>query len=150
MQSLRCWLAAVAAAVVLATPVFAVEEQRPVNGPIRVSPDGRYFVDRAGAPFFWLGDTAWPLFAEYTPQQAEAYLTNRGKKGFTVVQAVLAWGKGSGTEMKSPMADTSGNKPWLNDDPATPNEAYFRDVEHLVDFAATQGVVLAMLPTWGY
>ena len=90
------------------------------------------------------------MFAEYTPQQAEAYLTNRGKKGFTVIQAVLAWGKGSGTEMKSPMADTSGNKPWLNDDPATPNEAYFRDVQHVVDVAARQGLVLAMLPTWGY
>ena len=31
-------------------------------GPIKVSPNGRYFVDQKGAPFFWLGDTAWPLF----------------------------------------------------------------------------------------
>ena len=29
----------------------------PVNGPIRVSADGRHFVDRDGRPFFWLGDT---------------------------------------------------------------------------------------------
>ena len=35
-----------------------------VNGPLRVSEDGRRFVDRDGRPFFWLGDTAWPLFAQ--------------------------------------------------------------------------------------
>jgi len=121
-----------------------------MNGPIRVSGDGRYFVDKDGKPFFWLGDTAWPLFVEYTPAQAEAYLTNRGKKGFTVVQAVLAWGRGSGYEMKTPLANRNGNAPWLNDDPATPNEAYFKDVERLVEFANRQGVILAMLPTWGY
>ena len=29
---------------------------------IRVSPNGRYFVDGEGNPFFWLGDTQWELF----------------------------------------------------------------------------------------
>ena len=61
-----------------------------VPGPIEVSADGRHFVDRTGAPFFWLGDTAWPLFTQYSTQQAEAYLANRAAKGFTVVQGVLA------------------------------------------------------------
>ena len=51
-----------------------------VNGPIRVNADGRHFVDRDRRPFFWLGDTAWPLFAQYTREQAEAYLANRGRK----------------------------------------------------------------------
>src|SRR5579871_2779190 len=27
-----------------------------------VSPNGRYFVDQHGKPFFYLGDTAWLLF----------------------------------------------------------------------------------------
>ncbi len=73
-----------------------------VPGPVKVSPDGRTFVDGTGAPFFWLGDTAWPLFAQYSKEQAEAYLTNRAAKGFTVIQGVLAWGHGSGMEQKSP------------------------------------------------
>jgi Protein of unknown function (DUF4038) len=29
---------------------------------LRVSPNGRYFVDQHGNPFFYLGDTAWLLF----------------------------------------------------------------------------------------
>ena len=65
-----------------------------------MSPDGRTFVDSAGAPFFWLGDTAWPLFTQYSKEQAEAYLSNRAAKGFTVIQGVLAWGHGSGMEQK--------------------------------------------------
>jgi hypothetical protein len=121
-----------------------------VQGPIRVGTDGRHFVDQKGAPFFWLGDTAWPLFAQYSKAQAEAYLENRGKKGFTVIQGVLAWGLGSGMEQKTPMANALGQKPWLDDDPARPNPAYFAHVDHLVDFANQNGLVLAMLPTWGF
>lgn len=121
-----------------------------VNGPIRVSDDGRHFTDRDGRPFFWLGDTAWPLFAQYTKDQAEAYFANRSGKGFTVVQGVLAWGLGTGFENKAPIANTHGDKPWLNDDASTPNDAYFRHVDDLVDSANRQGLVLAMLPTWGY
>jgi hypothetical protein len=121
-----------------------------VMGPIKVSGNGRYFVDREGRPFFWLGDTAWPLFAQYSRSQAEAYLKNRAEKGFTVIQGVLAWGRGTGFESRVPMANAAGEKPWLNEDPTTPNDAYFREVDHLVDFANQHGLILAMLPTWGY
>ena len=40
---------------------------QPFPGPIQVSEDGHYFTDNQGLPFFWLGDTCWPLFAQYTP-----------------------------------------------------------------------------------
>jgi hypothetical protein len=130
----------------MVTPLAAAT----VNGPIRVSADGRHFTGRDGRPFFWLGDTAWPLFAQYTKEQAEAYLASRGSKGFTVIQGVLAWGLGSGFENKTPLANANGDKPWLNDDASTPNDAYFRHVDALVEFANQHGLVLAMLPTWGY
>ncbi len=121
-----------------------------VPGPIKVGPDKRHFVDRDGKPYFWLGDTAWPLLAQYTREQAEAYLRNRGAKGFTVIQCVIAWGRGTGFESRFPMANFAGDKPWLNDDPSTPNDAYFRNVDNLLKFADQQGLILAMLPTWGY
>jgi hypothetical protein len=136
-----------AALLVLATASLASAD---VPGPIRVGKDGRHFVDRTGTPFFWLGDTAWPLFAQYSKADAEAYLTNRASKGFTVIQAVLAWGLGSGMEHKTPMANALGQKPWLDDDPARPNPAYFEHVDRLVEFANHEGLVLAMLPTWGF
>jgi len=41
-----------------------------VPGPLKVSPNGRCFVDRDGKLFLWLGDTAWPLFAQYSRSHA--------------------------------------------------------------------------------
>ena len=122
---------------------------RPVTGALRVSADGRYFVDGDGQPFFWLGDTAWPLFAQYSRQEAEAYLGDRAEKGFTVIQGVLAWGGGTGYEDKMPGPNPAGDRPWLGD-PAHPNDAYFRHVDHMARVAQDLGLVLGMLPTWGY
>ena len=118
-------------------------------GPIRVSPTGRYLVDAAGRPFFWLGDTAWPLFARYSREEAEAYLEDRARKGFTVIQGVLAWGGGTGFEERVPGPNYAGERPW-HESPSRPNEAYFEHVDHLLRFAGERGLVLAMLPTWGY
>ena len=108
-----------AVAVVAALSIASIADAG-VSGPVKVSPDGRTFVDSAGAPFFWLGDTAWPLFTQYSKEQAEAYLSNRAAKGFTVIQGVLVWGHGSGMEEKSPVANPLGQKPWLGDDPRDP------------------------------
>jgi hypothetical protein len=121
----------------------------PLAGPIRVSADGRYFVDAQGQPFFWMGDTAWPLFAQYTLEDATKYLQNRAQKGFTVIQGVLAWGGGTGFEDKQPGPNYAGDRPWL-DGPAQPNPAYFAHVDRLLKLANELGLILAMLPTWGY
>jgi hypothetical protein len=121
----------------------------PFPGPIRISENGRGFVDAAGAPFFWLGDTAWPLFSYYPVADAERYLANRAAKGFTVIQGVLAWGSGTGMENPQPDANATGHRPW-NGSPASPDPVYFEQVDHLLDAAERLGLVLAMLPTWGY
>jgi hypothetical protein len=119
---------------------------------IRVSPNRRYFVDGDGEPFFWLADTAWPLFATYTADDAEAYLRDRAAKGFNVIQGVLAWGDPNpevslvGTPAQ---ANWRGDPVW-NGTAATPNERYFEHVDHLVKLAGELGLVMAMLPTWGY
>jgi Protein of unknown function (DUF4038)/Putative collagen-binding domain of a collagenase len=129
-----------------------------VPGPIHVSANGHYFVDRDGKPFFWLGGTAWPLFSDYSQAQAEAYLRDRAAKGFTVIQCALAWVLPPGNandatvppSSDEPQPNRSGERPWLDDNPATPNGAYFKHVDELVRFANDQGLVLAMLPVWGY
>jgi Protein of unknown function (DUF4038)/Putative collagen-binding domain of a collagenase len=121
-----------------------------ITGPLRVSSTGRYFVDANGEPFFWLGDTAWPLFAQYKRDDAEKYLANRAAKGFTVIQGVLAWGGGTGFEGPTPGPNVNGDLPWIDNDPARPNEAYFAHVDHIARYAHEHDLVLAMLPTWGY
>ena len=120
------------------------------SGPIQVSQDGRHFTDSHGEPFFWLGDTAWPLFAEYTTEQARCYLQSRAALGYTVIQSILAWGGGTGFERPTPGPNAYGQIPWLDENPATPNPVYFENVDDLVELAAGLGLILAMLPTWGY
>lgn len=118
-------------------------------GPVRISPNGRYFVSQGDKPFFWLGDTAWPLFSQYEPGDAEKYLANRAARGFTVIQGVLAWGNGTGMENSQPDPNATGHRPWI-ESPANPDPAYFEQVDYLLDLAERLGLVLAMLPTWGY
>jgi hypothetical protein len=120
-----------------------------LSAPLHVSANGRYLEDSSGQPFFWLGDTAWPLFGQYTREDALRYLANRAEKGFTVIQGVLGWGGGTGFETRMPGPNYAGDSPWLSD-PSQPNEVYFQHVDFLLEQAAQLGLVLAVLPTWGY
>jgi hypothetical protein len=105
-------------------------------GPIRVSPNGRYFVDARGEPFYFLADTQWELFRRYTLSDAKLILENRKAKGFSVVMVMLT-GVGPGT---GPNLD--GQHPWLNDNPATPNLHYFTNVDAVVKLAQTNDIHL--------
>jgi hypothetical protein len=118
------------------------------TGPIKVSTNGRYFVDQQAVPFFWLGDTSWPLLMKCTLRQAEAYLDNRSAKGFTVIQCVIAWVDEKDGPL--PLPNSAGHRPWLDNNPATPNPDFFQPIDHLVSYAAQRGLVLALLPTWGH
>ena len=107
-------------------------------GPIRVSPNGRHFVTSDGAPFFWLGDTQWELVRSFSLDDARLILEDRKAKGFTVLQVMLA-GVGDGT---SP--NFAGELPWLNNDPATPNERYLGRVDEVIALSREIGLVLVL------
>ena len=51
-------------------------------GKLRVS-DNRKYLCNGDRPFFWLGDTAWLMFAKLTEEEAAVYLRNRKEKGYT-------------------------------------------------------------------
>jgi hypothetical protein len=99
------------------------------SGPIRVSENGRYFADERGKPFYFLADTQWELFRRYSLVEAKLILENRKAKGFTVVMVMLT-GVGPGTE-----PNLAGERPWINDDPLTPNPAYFDHVDAVLKLA---------------
>jgi hypothetical protein len=119
--------------------------QRPfAAGGLKVSENKRYLVHQDGTPFFWLGDTAWELFHRLNREEADLYLKHRAAQGFTVVQAV-ALAELDGLNV----ANALGDKPLMENDPAKPNEAYFRHVDYIIDKAAEYGIAIALLPTWG-
>jgi len=111
---------------------------------LAVSKDHRYLISEQGRPFFWLGDTGWELFHKLNKEEVTHYFATRARQGFTIIQAVaLAELNG----LRTPNA--YGQLPLLNENPLTPNEAYFKYVEWVIDEADKHGLYIALLPTWG-
>jgi len=112
--------------------------------PLRVSDNKHFLVTKDGKPFFWLGDTGWELFHRLNKENAAQYFKKRSEQGFNVIQAVvLAELNGLHTP------NANGDIPLLNDNPATPNEAYFKFVDTLLDLAEKNNIYIGLLPTWG-
>jgi hypothetical protein len=117
---------------------------------LKVSDNRRFLVYEDGKPFFWLGDTAWELFHRLNREEANRYLENRARKGFTVIQAVaLAELDGHAA------ADAAGHLPLVDLDPtrpavqAGPNNDYWDNVDDIVNKAGALGLFIGFLPTWG-
>ena len=108
---------------------------------IEISPNGRYFVDRQGAPVFFLGDTQWELFRLYTPERALILLKDRQSKGFNVILIML-----TGVDLihlfpdrPASYTNLAGDGPWLGGDPMRPNEAYFQHIDSLIRLGEQTG-----------
>jgi hypothetical protein len=111
---------------------------------LTLSSNRRFLAFSDGAPFFWLGDTAWELFHRLTLGEAELYLENRRQKGFTVIQAVVL-AEFDGLNVPNPY----GELPLIDHDPLQPNERYFEYVDRVIRLAGDQGLFVGLLPTWG-
>ncbi len=117
---------------------------------LHVSEDGRFLVREDGSPFFYLSDTAWELFHRLNREEANDYLDDRAKKGFTVIQAVaLAEVDGLNTP------NAYGHRPLMENDPTRPavkdgpQNDYWDHVDYVVAQAAERGLFVGLLPTWG-
>ena len=108
---------------------------------LQVSANRRHFVTADGAPFFYRGDTAWRLFKTLNHEELDVYLSNRVAKGFTVIQAYVLRG------LESP--NLYGENTLVDGDPARPNEAFFENVDYVVNRANELGLVMAMVTNSG-
>lgn len=116
----------------------------PQDASLRISSNHKYLVKPDGTAFLWLGDTAWELFHKLNREDAILYLDNRAGKGFNIIQVVVL------AELKGlSQPNAYGHLPLTNQDPAQPNEYYFRHVDFIVDAAEERGLFIGMLPTWG-
>ena len=126
----------IGAGALLLLAAFAVASE-PVY-PVKVSANGRYFIDQEGDPIFWMGTTQWQLFREYKLEDARTIIEKTQDKGFAFAQVMLL-GVGDGTK-----PNVYGDKPWINDNPLTPNEAYFKTVDAIVGMARENNVNISM------
>ena len=106
--------------------------------PVKISENGRYFVDQNNNPVFWLGTTQWQIFREYTIEEARTIIEHTKNRGFIFIQAMLM-GVGDGTK-----SNVYGEKPWENDNPLTPNEAYFKTVDSVIQIARENNIIFSI------
>ena len=112
-----------------------------VNTGYRVGDNRHYLIGPDGEPFFWQGDTEWELFYLLTVQDAKDLLRARKAQGFTVIQAMCdgLFPKWIPID-KLPPSDAL--MPWLNNNPLTPNEAFFKRMDAIVASAKENRQVL--------
>jgi CubicO group peptidase (beta-lactamase class C family) len=106
--------------------------------PVKVSPNHRYFVDQNGEPVFWLGTTQWQLFREYSLDDARTIIEKSKKNGFVFAQVMLM-GVGDGTK-----PNIHGARPWIDNNPLTPNEEYFKNVDAVMQIARENNFIISM------
>jgi hypothetical protein len=110
--------------------------------PVTVSENHRYFVKADGTPFFWLGDTAWGIFSHPAPKDVDLYLDDRKAKGFTVIQGVIALWDYRGRR------NPDGELPFVDGDLGRINEAYYKNVDSVLEKVEARGMYMAVLPYW--
>ena len=119
-----------------------------------VSANGHFLETTDGKPFFWLGDTGWLLFTKLIREEAAAYLDDRAKKGFNVVQvmvlheiadAVNVYGDSAlvNGDITNPL-ETKGSD---FEDPAAYD--FWDHVDYVIRLAEQRGIYVALVPLWG-
>lgn len=88
-----------------------------------------------------MADTAWRLFKALNRQEAVDYLRNRLEKGFTVIQAYVLRGLC--------VPNLYGELPLMDRDPSRPNEAFFKNIDFIVDKAQELGLFMGLVTTFG-
>lgn len=111
---------------------------------LKVASNQRSLMHDDGRPFFYLADTAWSLLQRLDREETLRYLQDRASKGFTAIQMV-ALSEFDG--LRDP--NRYGDLPLHDEDPTTPNEAYFAHVDWVIEQANSLGMYVALLPTWG-
>lgn len=111
---------------------------------LRVSDDQWHLVDGDGKPFFWLADTGWEIVHWLDREEVDHYLQVRAKQGFTVIQMMILVEHGL-----FEVPNRYGDFALFDKDPTHPNEAYFEHVDYVINKAASLGLVVAAVPTWG-
>lgn len=111
---------------------------------LKVTDNQRYLATEDNKPFFWLGGTGWELIHRLNKEEIDIYLTDRAKKGFTVIQTViLAELEGLDTP------NAYGHTPLIDNDPTKLNDDYFEIVDYVIEKSEELGLYVGLLPTWG-
>ena len=118
--------------------------------PLKVSEDGRRFVDSNNQPFFVTADTGWSIFSGVSKDDVKYYLDDRQTKGFNTIlcSALHFWKDG-----RTPWQPQHQFYQWWAFDGdhynlTQPNADYWRHVDWVINEAAKRNMFLMIAPCW--
>jgi len=131
----------------------------PAEFPIKISGNGRYFVDQHDTPFFIHSDTPWSLLVALDTSETAYYFKHRREQGFNAVTVNLIehWFNGETLAYPSASMNKAGDYPFRKYLPAdiadftSPNEDYFAHVDRVFKIALRYGFLVMITPAYlGY
>lgn len=117
--------------------------------PFSVQKNNRFLLDKNGHPYWLNGDAAWSLLVQPAMQEAERFIQYRSKQGFNALLVNVIERRYSDDP---PRTTEGGIEPFLvPEDMRTPNDAYFKRLDHLLDVAESNGMTILLFPIYlGY
>ena len=116
------------------------------NGRLKVSDNHRYLIHENGTPFFWLGNTAWLISERLTRDEVEYYLVNEHRAGYNVEQ-IQVINSIPTFNIYGQQANDASFDMWKFS--KKDQYGYWEHLDFIVDFAASQGIYIAMDCVWG-
>lgn len=112
--------------------------------PLKASANNRYLVDQNNLPFLMIGDSPQSLVASLSPEDAARYMANRKKYGInTLWVSILCLPQ----ICRNDASTIDGIVPFLQaGDLSTPNPAYFRRVDEMINLAVTCDMAILLDP----
>lgn len=128
--------------------VYAVTNT--VAYPLKISANGRYFVDQNNVPFLIVGDSPQSLIGLLTEAQAQTYFADRHAHGYnaawvTVLCSSYVSCAGNGATYDG-IAPFTALTPSGTYDISQPNPAYFARVDDMLNIAAANGICVFLGP----
>ncbi len=107
--------------------------------PLKISENGRHFVDCSGKPYFIFADTGWMIFANINEEDADFYLEARRRMGINTILCYAA-------PFRINHTNIFGQPAFFNQDLSQPNEKYFEHVDKIISLAAQKNMLLIIGP----
>jgi hypothetical protein len=142
-----CHRATGAGKLAYAPAIYAVAARK-LTYPIKLSPERHHLVDGDGAPFLVHGEAAWSLIVQLKDDEVAVYLEDRRRRGVNLVMVNLVEHKFADHVPRN----AYGQAPFtVAGDFSTPNEAYFRHADQVIQRARDAGMVVLLCPAYlGY
>jgi len=117
----------------------------PFCWPTSVSANGRYLLDQDGHPYMIVGDSPHSLFVNLTEAEANEYFADRQAHGFDAAWIEILCDGYTGGNASGSTYD--GIVPFTTPgDFSTPNPAYFKRVDDMLNLAAEHGITVFLDP----